>query len=252
MRYRHVIRATGILAAFLMVASCFDAVSDSAPESAFPWLHELELGDNVSDSGARLMAVAEGLHNIESESSGKETVLQIGVHGWASRGYEWVYPLQTIDSDAHATHWYRWDYEGCAVPAAEKLVDAIRGVLDDRPELTRVRIIGHSYGGVLVTSLVENWSLDVPVEIHAVAAPLARAAGENPCPYRTPTGIAANVTFHEWRTLHHLDGAFKDRPVDPQIIELAGSHVTRLPDSYNGRRLGHNWSISWVADQISQ
>jgi len=26
--------------------------------------------------------------------------------------------------------------------------------------------------------------------------------------------------------------------------------VTRLPESYRGRRLGHNWSISWVADEL--
>ncbi|MCH2567577.1 MAG: hypothetical protein MKZ98_03325, partial [Pseudomonadales bacterium] len=120
------------------------------------------------------------------------------------------------------------------------------------PELTSVRIIGHSYGGVLATSLVDNWSLDIPVEIHAIAAALARAEGENPCPYKPPSTIASNVTFPEWRPLHHRDGIYKDYPVDPQIIELEGSHVTRLPETYNGRRLGHNWSISWVADEISR
>ena len=246
-----IVRWLSVLVASLLLVACADAESD--PEtSAFPWLTDLALGDEVQESGARLMAVPEGLHNVERESSGAENTLQIGVHGWASRGYEWVYPLQMIDTDEHATYWYRWDYQGCAVPAAEALEAAVQKVLAERPELTRVRIVGHSYGGVLVTSLIENWSLGVPVEIHAVAAPLARAEGENPCPYRTPTRIAENVTFHEWRTLHHLDGAFKDRPVDPQIINLAGSQVTRLPDTYNGRRLGHNWSISWVADEISQ
>ena len=240
------------LAISLCLVACADAQTNTDGLQAFPWLNELELGDKVRDSGTRLMAVPKGLHNIEQAATGAEETLQVGVHGWRSPGLEWVYPLQTMDTDYHATYWYRWDYNGCAVPAAEMLVAAIQDTLAARPELTSVRIIGHSYGGVLVTSLVDNWPLDIPVEIHAIAAPLARAEGENPCPYKTPSTIDSNVTYHEWRTLHHLDGAFKDRPVDPQIIELKGSHVTRLPETYNGRRLGHNWSISWVADEISR
>jgi len=39
---------------------------------------------------------------------------------------------------------------------------------------------------------------------------------------------------------------------DPQVIELQGSKVVRLPKTYNNRRLGHNWSLSWVADQLTK
>ena len=32
----------------------------------------------------------------------------------------------------------------------------------------------------------------------------------------------------------------------------AGCNVKKLPETYNGRKLGHNWSISWVADEINK
>ena len=44
--------------------------------------------------------------------------------------------------------------------------------------------------------------------------------------------------------------AFKRLKNDPQDLNLLGSKTTRLTESYRGRRLGHNWSISWVADKL--
>ena len=61
-----------------------------------------------------------------------------------------------------------------------------------------------------------------------------------------------NVTFYQWRTIKELDGVFNNLEYDPQIIDLKGSLVTRLPDTYNGMRLGHNWSLSWVAEKIAE
>jgi hypothetical protein len=58
------------------------------------------------------------------------------------------------------------------------------------------------------------------------------------------------ANLFEWRTQQDLDSVFKDLPQNPQNIEILGSFVTVLPDTYKGRRLGHNWSISWVADQL--
>ena len=66
------------------------------------------------------------------------------------------------------------------------------------------------------------------------------------------TFIAENVTFFEWRTQKKLDGMFNNLESNPQIIDLKGSKVTLLPDTYKGRRLGHNWSISFVADELQQ
>ncbi len=59
-----------------------------------------------------------------------------------------------------------------------------------------------------------------------------------------------NIDYYQWRTRQELDNAFKDLDYDPQIIDFPGSQVANLPKRYNGRRLGHLWSLSWVADNL--
>jgi hypothetical protein len=54
---------------------------------------------------------------------------------------------------------------------------------------------------------------------------------------------------HQWRTRKAIDNAFSALPADPQLVDIPGSEVVTLPDSYRGHRLGHNWSISWVVEQ---
>ena len=49
-----------------------------------------------------------------------------------------------------------------------------------------------------------------------------------------------------------LDGAFQDLNYDPQNVEIIGSNITRLPEKYKNNKLGHNWSISWVADNFKK
>jgi hypothetical protein len=72
---------------------------------------------------------------------------------------------------------------------------------------------------------------------------------KNICGYEPAKKTPNNTVLFEWRTQHQLDNAFKDLPEDPQQINIQGSQVTILPDTYKGNRLGHNWSISWVADE---
>ena len=111
--------------------------------------------------------------------------------------------------------------------------------------------VGHSLGGVLVSHLsTRSWHL--PTRIDAVAAPLAGMGGLGiRCGYEPPASIDASVEFHQWRTRHELDNAFNNLDEDPQLVSVKGMGVTTLPDDYRGHRLGHNWSISWVADQIA-
>jgi|TARA_Y100000310_G_scaffold270358_2_gene284139 hypothetical protein len=233
-----------ILIFFTVLAGCADQ------DLSYPWLSDLDDGADVKVSGKRLMALPEGLHLLEPEVAAS-SVLLVGIHGYASNGYEWVYPLQTLDNDATATYFYRWDYSACAAPSAQSLTESIGKILTGSPAIKRVRLLGHSYGGVLVGTMVQQWSFDTPVEIHAIAAPLAGMQGlTQMCDYTPPDSIPENVQFFQWRTQHALDGAFKELEVDPQVIDLDDSTVTRLPDSYRGNRLGHNWSISWVADEM--
>jgi hypothetical protein len=73
----------------------------------------------------------------------------------------------------------------------------------------------------------------------------------NLCGYSPIKKIKTNSTLFEWRTQQHLDGEFRHLPKNPQNIEISESVVTILPDTYKGNRLGHNWSISWVAEKIT-
>ena len=120
--------------------------------------------------------------------------------------------------------------------------------------------MGHSYGAMIIAMFSETWINEVPLTLHAVAGPLTGPISSdlrsglfsNICNYSAPKFIVDNVTLFQWRTIKELDGAFNNLDYDPQIIEVDGSKVTRLPKTYNGRRLGHNWSISWVADQLKK
>ena len=54
----------------------------------------------------------------------------------------------------------------------------------------------------------------------------------------------------QWRTVKDQDGAFRNMPFDPQIVNIDGSTVVNLPPVFeNGQRLGHNWSLKWVFDK---
>ena len=224
----------------------------NAEQPPHPWLHELDADDGVKSSGLRLMSLEHGLHALERANDSPQDTLLVGVHGYASEGYEWVYPLQKMDSERTSTYYYRWDYKQCAEPSADSLQTALGELLKAEPGIKHVQLVGHSYGGILVSLLVENWTYGIPIEIHAVAAPLA-GMGElaQHCGYMPPDSVADNVTFFQWRTRHHLDNAFRNLDVDPQIINLPAASIIELPDTYRGRRLGHNWSLSWVADELA-
>ena len=215
----------------------------------YPWLENLDPGKGYKQSGEKLSGLDLGLNPLE-RFNGKEKVLLVSVHGSRSEGYEWIYPLQTLDTENSATFFYRWDDRKCYLSSAEKLIFYIKEVLKSFPDTERVVIIGHSYGGVLVASLVEGWEHSLSTEIHSVAGPIGSSFSRGGCYFNPPKGIPDKLTFYQWRTQHHLDSAFSRLKSDPQNLDLMVSKVTRLPETYRGRRLGHNWSISWVADEL--
>ena len=207
---------------------------------------------DVFESGKGLMSLGYGLHPLE-EKSESQKILLIGVHGSASRGYEWVYPLQTLDDPEVLASFFRWNDRNCPGPSYDKLKSSIDSMLQINPGLTEVVIVGHSYGALLVSMFSSEWTNQASLSVHTIAGPLAGISSiNNLCSYSPPTTINNNVEFYEWRTIKELDVAFKDLDFDPQVINLPGSNIKRLPETYNGRRLGHNWSISWVADEIGK
>ena len=218
--------------------------------SSYPWLDSMDPENDYIKSGQRLMSLEYGLSPLEVMNK-KEKVAVIGVHGVRSEGYEWVYPLTKLDGNDRLTLFYRWDDESCFLPSALKLNQEILLLLEENSTIKKIVLLGHSYGGILLTWFIENWTSNTPIEIHTIASPLAGLDSiSNSCNYVPPKKRNKNVKSVQWKTIKTLDNAFKDLSYDPQLINFKGHEVRNLPDKYKGKRLGHNWSVSYVADEI--
>lgn len=225
-----------------------------AAEDSFPWLESLDAGDGIRESGARLVGLSYGLHALEPNPVDAHELF-VGVHGWRSEGYEWVYPLKTINNDARQMYFFNWDTADsrCQLEVAEEIKVSIQNELTGGVGYTSVSVIGHSLGGVVVAQLANAWDVEVPLTIHTVASPLAMLTGEldEACPLQLPQTQSKNVRFIQWRTQFELDNAFNRMDHNPMVVDIIDSVVVQLPDTYRERRLGHNWSISYVAEQIA-
>ena len=234
---------------FLILIFGFLAASCSNSSNSHIQLKDFVDDVSVQKLGQELIDLPYGLNALESGLSESEEIL-VAVHGSRSQGYEWVYPLKSINSSKKEMYFYRWPDQGCFAEPAEKLIKDISNILLENPSLNKVILIGHSYGGILVSDALKKWTNKIPVETHIIASPLAGSKLlVNTCNYSPIKKINANTALFEWRTQHQLDSAFKNTSPNPQEISIIGSSITILPDTYKGNRLGHNWSISWVADE---
>ena len=222
----------------------------SCSESEEVSLKEFKITGDVFDSGKRLMSLPYGLHTLEENNTMEKTLI-IGVHGSNSRGYEWIYPLSSLDNSDKLVAFFRWDDSTCPGPGIQSLSQNLSDLLVEKPNIKKIILLGHSYGGILVTSFMQNWKEKLPLEIHAIAAPLkGMGPVSSMCGYEPPSATQDNTSLHQWRTIKELDGAFRDLDYDPQETMILNSKITRLPETYKGNKLGHNWSISWVADEL--
>ena len=241
----------------LWLGTCFALLfcaALAAAEEGFPWLSELDAAEDVKASGKRLVELPYGLHALEpAEPNASE--LFVGVHGWRSEGYEWVFPLQEINDDSRHMYFFNWNTneDRCQLAVIEEIQEAIQAELNDQPSYTSVSVIGHSLGGMVVAQLSDAWRGDVPLTIHAVAAPLAylNEPDDEACPRALPQRQRKDVRFIQWRTRIELDNAFNRLDQNPMIVDILDSIVVELPETYRDRRLGHNWSISYVAEEIA-
>ena len=222
----------------------------------YPWLSILDPNKGVQESGQRLIALEFGLQPLEPESSDQVRELLIGVHGWRSRGYEWVYPLLTMDNDETHTYFFNWDTTEvqCLRDTVDSLHAAILSEAENLQNIEQVSLVGHSLGGMVVAQLADIWDSAIELSIHTVASPLAMLDenGNESCEQQLPKNRSAEVKFFQWRTQFELDNAFNQLDTNPMIAEIPNSVVVTLPDTYRGRRLGHNWSISYVAERIAE
>ena len=234
---------------YTLAATFFLTGCNNAPQPPIQ-LNDLSDEISVKTLGKRLIDLPFGLNALElSEDEAQEVF--IAVHGGSSEGYEWIYPIKTIDTKQKHMHFYRWPDNGCFQSSAEELANEINNLLSQNDSYKKVTLMGHSYGGILVAHVLKHWNADTPLEVHVVASPLlGMPMLKKICGYESIEVLPNNSSLFEWRTQHQLDSAFKDLLEDPQQINIKGSLVTVLPDTYKGNRLGHNWSISWVADEF--
>ena len=234
---------------YTFALSIFLIGCNNAPQPPIQ-LNDLSDEISVKTLGNRLIDLPFGLNALELSEEEAEEVF-IAVHGGSSEGYEWIYPIKTIDTKQKHMHFYRWPANGCFQSSAEELASEINNLLSQNSSYKKVTLMGHSYGGILAANILKHWNADTPIEVHVVASPLlGMPMLTKICGYEPITILPKNSSLFEWRTQHQLDSAFKDLLEDPQQINIKGSLVTVLPDIYKGNRLGHNWSISWVADEF--
>ena len=214
---------------------------------------------NAFALGEDLIAMPFGMQLLEANNA-KANELIIGIHGGNSEGYEWIYPLWQLNQKFNQVFFYRWNDKRCANANNANLVNQIDSLLDAYPGAEKIKILSHSYGGThllysldLIEQRIVNKNQDLKIEIHFIASllspPLLLRLG---CQFKTDFKDDYSMDIYNWKTIQEIDGAFRNYRKDPQEVSISSASHTRLPEIYNGRKLGHNWSISWVADQISE
>ena len=214
-------------------------------------------GKNAFNLGSQLIEFPLGIHMLEPSDLGSTTAI-IGIHGSNSEGYEWIYPLWKLNSPSSAVYFYRWNDKDCANTSINLLADSLKEVIKSNPELTAIKLLAHSYGGLhllhslgLIEEISQNLERDINIEIHFIASLLSPPKLlAMRCGLKDVSTSFIHLKIFNWKTIQEIDGAFRSYKNDPQELSLPNIIQTRLPETYNDRKLGHNWSISWVADQL--
>ena len=215
--------------------------------------------NNAFTLGKDLVAMPYGMQLLEANNADADELV-IGIHGGNSEGYEWIYPLWQLNKESNQVFFYRWNDKRCANANNANLVNEIDSLLDNYSKVKKIKILSHSYGGThllytldLIEQRIAYKNQDLKIEIHFIASllspPLLLRLG---CQFKTDFKDGYSMDIYNWKTIQEIDGAFRNYRKDPQEVSISSASQTRLPEIYNGRKLGHNWSISWVADQISE
>ena len=225
------------------------------------WIQAFDIngfdGKNAFNLGSQLIEFPAGIHMLEPSDLGSTTAI-IGIHGSNSEGYEWIYPLWKLNSPSSAVYFYRWNDKDCANTSTNLLTDSLKEVIKSHPELTAIKLLAHSYGGLhllhslsLIEEIVKNLERDIKIEIHFIASLLSPPKLlAMRCGLKDVSISFIHLKIFNWKTIQEIDGAFTGDRNDPQQFSLPYIIQTRLPETYNGRKLGHNRSISWVAEQL--
>lgn len=242
-----------LIITIILISSCSTNISKKANSLL---ISDLPAGKYVKESGKKLINQPFGFTKIIADSAQIDSTLLIAVHGYDSRGYEWVAPLNHLAENYNKTYFYRYDWEICPDSLARNLANSLEVLLRSDPAINDIIIFGHSYGGLVVTYLASNLNINIQIEIHTIASPLAgypRIMDNCDLLYNDDDKLIysswdSNISHYQWRTHKQQDGAFRDLDFNPQDINFDNGEIILLPETIDGQRLGHNWSITWVID----
>ena len=219
-------------------------------------LNELGEGTEIMSAGLHLMDNPYGVIELRNGEQENDSVLVMAVHGYESKGYEWITGLKNFAEHYGSVFFFRYDWERCPDKIALDLSAEIQR-MSKRGDYKKILLFGHSYGGMVLTFAASSLD-DLPAEIHVIAAPLSGFPNLLDECGSLDYDDQDKLKYPQWdksvkliqhKTVHAQDGAFRDLATDPQEIELPFYKIQDLPPTMDGHRLGHNWSVTWVLDQ---
>ena len=169
-----------------------------------------------------------GLHRMQGYTQTDSSFGIIAVHGyypsdWPTKGFEWVVPMKDFAQLERPVWWFRHNWFDCPDSSIAYLKSQIETLIHHNHHLDSLWVIGHSLGGLIVSSFAEQWDNDFPVTVHAIAAPLkgmSRQLDECEPKERNIYLINKSVRYIQWRTDYKQDGAFKHLEGDTQDVNL--------------------------------
>ena len=213
-------------------------------------------GTEITTSGQQLMEQPLGVIELRNGEQLNDSVLVMAVHGYDSRGYEWITGLKNLADYYGSIFFFRYDWELCPDQIAAELATQIKK-LEKKGKYKKLVIFGHSYGGMVVTFAASELG-KLKTDIHVIAAPLSgfpKLLDEcNNLSYDSGDKLKypewnKSVRLIQHKTVHAQDGAFRELASDPQEVDLPFFQSHELPPTMDGHRLGHNWSVTWVLDK---
>ncbi|MBA65570.1 MAG: hypothetical protein CMG55_07195 [Candidatus Marinimicrobia bacterium] len=217
-----------------------------------------KVNTNESQYNGYLINRDPGLHKLEGYSIIDSSFGIILVHGyypstWETKGYEWNKAIHQTADLGRPIWWLRYRWFDCPEKSVAMLSNSINNLIEQKTHLDSLWIIGHSLGGFIVSHFAENWEKNFPITIHAIASPLKEINRKSKkCILNGKSNYIFNnsINYNQWRTQYKQDGAFKHLDKDPQDVILHNGNYIILPKEWDGKRIGHNYSIQWVLFNI--
>jgi len=197
-----------------------------------------------------------GVIELRNGEQYNDSILVVAVHGYDSRGYEWITGLKNLASYYGSIFFFRYDWELCPDQIATELATEIKKI-EKHGRYKKLVIFGHSYGGMVVTFAAAELG-KLKADIHVIAAPLSGFPKLLDECKNLNYDSGDKLIYPAWnksirliqhKTVHAQDGAFRDLASDPQAVDLPFYQTFELPPTMDGHRLGHNWSVTWVIDK---